>query len=278
MNKIIILGVFLIVMYSMPSFCGNICAVGLDEKVIVLCKANKYDEAIERLNILIDKNPNNASLVNLRGGIFFYSLGKLKKAKDDFTKAIELNPSFVFPYTNRGWIYLLESEYDLSEKDFQEHITLDPKNCFAYFKMGMLHYFQKDYAGAIKYFDKSLEQNPSYSSAIQGKYFAIRKSGKSGKKWVNKLKSPAIKILELFKEQISPSVFLEVATKYTDSRKEIKNAIMCGVYYYLGQYWSLKGDLKKADDSFRKSIDCGHNIWSMERIFSKIELKLIKKT
>ena len=52
------------------------------------------------------------------------------------TKAIELDPKYVFAYNNRGNAYEKKGEHDLAIADFDKAIEIDPKYAFAYDNRG----------------------------------------------------------------------------------------------------------------------------------------------
>jgi tetratricopeptide (TPR) repeat protein len=55
-------------------------------------------------------------------------LGQLEEAYLDYSKAIELNPTFAAAYTNRGNVRLLRNDAAGAIEDFRTAIELDPSD------------------------------------------------------------------------------------------------------------------------------------------------------
>ncbi|MDD5869856.1 MAG: tetratricopeptide repeat protein [Bacteroidales bacterium] len=60
-------------------------------EIKALIDDNRVDEAIEQLNAIIEKRPNDDALYFVRGNAF-WKLGDRKHALDDYATATELNP------------------------------------------------------------------------------------------------------------------------------------------------------------------------------------------
>ncbi len=60
-------------------------------EIKALIDDNRVDEAIEQLNAIIEKRPNNDALYFVRGNAF-WKLGDRKHALDDYAVAADLNP------------------------------------------------------------------------------------------------------------------------------------------------------------------------------------------
>jgi tetratricopeptide (TPR) repeat protein len=61
-------------------------------------------------------------------GLAFKILGELAEAASDYTKAIELDPSFGAAYTNRGNVRVLRNDLHGALADFRKALTLDPND------------------------------------------------------------------------------------------------------------------------------------------------------
>jgi tetratricopeptide (TPR) repeat protein len=61
-----------------------------------------------------------------------YDNGDYDKALADFNQAIQLDPTYVFAYNNRGNVYLHKGDYDKAIADYDKAIQLDPKYAGAY--------------------------------------------------------------------------------------------------------------------------------------------------
>jgi len=96
----------------------------------------------------------------------------------DFSKAIEIDPTFVEAYCNRGKLYYLQGGYDLAVTDASKAIELDPTVSKAYFIRGEAynakHLFNHRLGNfddrAIADYEKGIELEPNNESAH---YFLI---------------------------------------------------------------------------------------------------------
>lgn len=95
-------------------------------------------------------------------------------AIENYTKAIELNPTFVDAYYYRGMAHSMKSEYDLAIKDYNKTIELNPNVAKVYSSRGDTYLFKTDYDQALKEYNKAIELNPNLAetySSRGGVYF-----------------------------------------------------------------------------------------------------------
>jgi tetratricopeptide (TPR) repeat protein len=59
-------------------------------------------------------------------GLAFKMLGQLEEAYRDYSKAIELNPTFAAAYTNRANVRILRNDAAGAIEDFRTALELDP--------------------------------------------------------------------------------------------------------------------------------------------------------
>ena len=87
-------------------------------KAVALKNVSKLNEAIKYLEICIKLNPSDCKIYNNLGNIF-NSLKKYTHARDNYTKAINLNKNFAEAYSNRG--ELLQLHFDDCENAIQDY-------------------------------------------------------------------------------------------------------------------------------------------------------------
>src|SRR5581483_11736607 len=85
------------------------------------------------------------------------------RAIEDFTFAIELDPTFAQAYTNRGRMYRWQQEYQLSLNDHNREIELDSTYIWAYYHRGKTRISLGEYMSAIYDLDRACELAPKYS-------------------------------------------------------------------------------------------------------------------
>lgn len=163
------------------------------------------EKKIKYFTKAIELNPNYAEAYYERGytiahtltwhGSWFNSDGSLddvrfndERARDDFTKAIELNPKFVEAYFERGKVYygicrrIPDPYAKKTIKDFEKVVELNPsyKNFEVYFELGCSYFdIFKDYKKTIDYCKKYLQNREKVGNYPAEDYDSLELIGKS---------------------------------------------------------------------------------------------------
>jgi tetratricopeptide (TPR) repeat protein len=98
-----------------------------------------------------------------------WRLGKPETAVSDCTRAIELDPKFVWPYHNRGNAYNDKRDYVKALVDWNKAIELDPKFTPSYNNRGNYYTNTRDYVRAIADLSKAIEIDPRYGVAYNSR-------------------------------------------------------------------------------------------------------------
>ncbi len=253
----------------------------VDKMALQLYWRGEFEKALKRLDKSLASNPNQAKAWNMRGLINFYTLKKYEAAKKDFAKAIAIEPHFVFPYTNRGWIYLLTDDYALAKEDFQKHIELKPEKPFGYYKMGVLEYYQGNPKDAIIYFNQSLKKDSSNSLSAIFKYFVLKENKQNGERWLQEYlkKNPSTFVkneIELYLGNLTPADYFEKKDIAVNPNvKNNTNTRRCSGHFHLGKFYSISGNPKMALDHFNKSIHMKNCDMNLEKILAEKEIQRI---
>lgn len=93
-------------------------------------------------------------------GMEKFSDGYDDEAIADLTKAIELDPSYIYAYYNRALINAESAKYEEALPDYNKVIELDPKHVRAYNNRGSVKASLNDYKGAKKDFEQAIELDP----------------------------------------------------------------------------------------------------------------------
>ena len=88
-----------------------------------LVEQGRYDDAIEEYTKAIELNPSLAIAYNNRGNAYRI-LGQLLWAIEDLDETIRLNPGFAEAYFNRGLAYKVQGKKSEAIADFEKVITL----------------------------------------------------------------------------------------------------------------------------------------------------------
>ena len=96
-----------------------------------LFKAQKYSQAIEEYNKLLDFDPENKNFMSIiltNKALCQKKLGNNMDALKDVDKAIELNPNYSTAYVRRALIYEEFKMFDDAKADLSKAKELDPSN------------------------------------------------------------------------------------------------------------------------------------------------------
>ena len=93
-------------------------------------------------------------------GVSNLNLNKPEKAFEDFSRAIEIDPTRVDGYAGRANTLNALGRYQEALKDYDKAIEIDPKLANAYVNRGSAYSHLKQYEKAILDYEKGLELDP----------------------------------------------------------------------------------------------------------------------
>jgi serine/threonine protein kinase/predicted Zn-dependent protease len=124
----------------------------------VLFRTGRFEEVVAAFDHYLESGKPLESVYRGRG-LARAELGQYPGAIDDFTKALELNPtSAVQAY--RGWTHLVVDAPQLALRDFELAIKLDPQNGDAYNGRGFVRASLGDHRKAIDDAAEALRRGP----------------------------------------------------------------------------------------------------------------------
>jgi len=89
--------------------------------------------------------------------------GEHERAIEEFSQAIQLNPTDALAYHERGYTYSQLGKYDRAISDFTQAIQLDPFDASAYNYRGQVYSRLKEYEKAIRDFTQAIVESPADS-------------------------------------------------------------------------------------------------------------------
>ena len=98
-------------------------------------------------------------------GVSNLNLNKPEKAYEDFSRAIEIDPSRADGYVGRANTLQTLGRYEESLPDYNRAIEIDPKLANAYANRGSAHSHLGLYEKAIADYEKALELDPEIDDA-----------------------------------------------------------------------------------------------------------------
>lgn len=114
---------------------------------------------------VIENFPGSAMAHNNRGNHYLNVSKEPEKALADYSRAIQLKPSFTDAHTNRGNYYYKKKEFRKALADYERVIGLKADHYSAYNNRGGVHFALGDYAKAIQDYTKVIELNPKHYKA-----------------------------------------------------------------------------------------------------------------
>ena len=147
---------------SALTFVDKGLSMAVDDDDLIMSKGDilnemgRRDEAIQMLDIFIDKNPE-FGYGYYRRGWYKDEKGDREGAIDDYTMAITLMPSYAYSYIGRGRDYEMVGQKDLAVADYRKVIELDtvPDNSCAQYAFLFLGERQK----AIDFMNRYMENS-----------------------------------------------------------------------------------------------------------------------
>ncbi len=105
-----------------------------------------------------------ANVLNSRG-MAWERADNLEKAREDYEKAIEVNPDYANAYNNRGNTKSKQKDYDGAMADYKRAINLSGQLVEAHFNSGIARENLGDLTGAVEDFDRAIELDSEYGDA-----------------------------------------------------------------------------------------------------------------
>lgn len=93
--------------------------------------ANKFDEAIAKLNPIIAREPANEEALTYRARAYII-LKKISEADADANRVLSINPKNLFALNVRGMIKAANKDHNGAMEDFTQAVTIDPNFFRAY--------------------------------------------------------------------------------------------------------------------------------------------------
>ncbi len=127
--------------------------------VIAHIDRREFDKALEAVNALEKKRPNNPAVFNLKGGAY---LGKndTANARKSFEQALKLNPAYLPAATNLARIHLRQGKPEAARALFQKMLETDAGNSRAMVELAKLWFAGKDDRQAVELLERAVKADP----------------------------------------------------------------------------------------------------------------------
>lgn len=117
-------------------------------------KQRAYAEAVDKYNLAIELQPQNADIYSDRAVAYFH-LKKLNLSLMDMNKAQKLDPNNSYRYSSRAYIKDACGDVEGAIADYRKTIELDPDDAIAYNNLGLLEEKQGRQKVAKEHFNKA---------------------------------------------------------------------------------------------------------------------------
>ena len=127
---------------------------------VVRYRKGDFKRALEDFSQALELEPGDILSLNNRGSSFL-AMGDLSSAREDYTRALEIEKGYMTAHFNRGIVYFYEGRYDLASSDFSECIDANPVDEAALQNRGFAYFAQGELIKAMSDFDAVRRINPS---------------------------------------------------------------------------------------------------------------------
>jgi len=131
-----------------------------------LYREKKYIANISLLDRAIELDPTDVRAYDDRGVAYAW-LNQYERAIQDYNKAIEMDPTYAGTYESRGVAYAWLNQYERAIQDYNTAIKLDPTDIRAHTGRGVAYAALNNYERAIQNYDKAIELNTTYARAYR---------------------------------------------------------------------------------------------------------------
>ena len=141
--------------------------------------ADDWEGAIQKFSRALDQLAGQAptvdqSVVYYKRGLSYGAQGDRVRARADYDRSIEINPTYLDAYLGRGVQHLQQGAFDSALTDFDQAITLDSSNALAYNNRAAAYLGKKEFQRAIDNYSRAvrLKSDPSFYRGRARAYLA----------------------------------------------------------------------------------------------------------
>ena len=146
--------------------------------VIELYSRGQISEALESIETLISKNPQESLLHNI-SGVCLKSIGQLEKAVQSFQSAIDLKPDFADAHYNLALTHQELNHLDAAVESYKETLAIQINYSKAHNNLGTIYRELGQMDEAIKSYEKAIKIQPDFAEAFNNLGNALNESDRS---------------------------------------------------------------------------------------------------
>lgn len=141
-------------------------------------RLRQYDKALASIAALEKNMPNDANLINLRG-VAYASKREREPARENFLKALALQPNYLAAATNLSQLYVADKKPELARKLFEDFLEKNKGNNGAMAALANLSMSAGKPDEALKWLERALSDNPNSLDAAVRLGHAYLRAGKT---------------------------------------------------------------------------------------------------
>src|SRR5882672_2404700 len=119
---------------------------------------NEIDKAQARIDQVLSRNPNNASLHYLKAQAYGYERNS-GQAEVELRKTLELDPNYIAAYSSLAALFINTNQQERAIAEYQKILERRPDNATAYTRIGMLDDSRQNYDAAADSYRKALSKD-----------------------------------------------------------------------------------------------------------------------
>ena len=120
----------------------------------IYCILGELENKVEYFNKALEITNNKYTRAFRCLGRYYYINKDLNKAKENYEKAMEINPIFPDIWFNLGMIYMQEKNFQKSLNAFSKNLSINDSNCEVWGNLGVCFIQLKKFKQAIKCFEE----------------------------------------------------------------------------------------------------------------------------
>ncbi len=119
-------------------------------------RKGEYDQAIDQMSDLIKAEPDDVEHRRFRAELYRLT-GKIKRARTDYEKVIELMPDSGVGYNGLAEVYLQDREFETALGYARQALEREPDDWIAPYNLGMIEDRLKQWPDAITHLQRALK-------------------------------------------------------------------------------------------------------------------------
>ena len=154
---------------ALPGIKPEYLADGYNNRGMMRRMMNQHDLAAQDYTKAMELNPTDPAFASNRGNAYL-SLKKYDAAIADYGRAIKIKPTYALAYAGRAHVYMDLGKTAEAVQDFTSAISYDASDPEFFYNRGVVFGKRTEYAKAIADYDKYIEMLPDKTNYLADGY------------------------------------------------------------------------------------------------------------